>query len=74
MTAAATTPDPKKEEPSLPDADPEGVEHLKTIDPIAAMNRLVLAANRSHGLSLLLAEFDVAIRSSKSATLPLVSS
>lgn len=68
MTAAATTPDPKKEEPSLPDADPEGVEHLKTVDPIAAMNRLVLAANRSHVLPLLLAEFDVAIRSSTSAS------
>lgn len=61
--AAATTPDPKKEEPSLPDADPEGVEHLKTVDPLAAMNRLVFAANRLHLLPLLLAEFDLAIRS-----------
>jgi hypothetical protein len=73
IPAAATTPDPKKEEPSLPDPDPEGVEHLKTVDPIDAMNRLVLYTDRIHELQMLLAEFDVAIRSSEFSALSLSS-
>lgn len=46
---AAVEGDAKKDEPTLPDADPEGVKYLKEVEPLAAAEALIDPFTRTAG-------------------------
>lgn len=60
----AAAPAENKEEPSLPDADPEGKEHLKEVDALAAVERLIqpLYNVADDSIQLWLIAFELALR------------
>jgi hypothetical protein len=61
---AAAAPADNKEEPALPDADPEGKEYLKDVDALAAIERLLepLFGTAEEEMSLWLTSFELALR------------
>jgi hypothetical protein len=61
---AAAAPSDNKEEPSLPDADPEGKEHLKEVEALAAVERLIhpLFSVADDVIELWLVAFELALR------------
>jgi hypothetical protein len=61
---AAAAPADNKEEPALPDADPEGKEYLKEVDALAAIERLLqpLFGTAEEEMSLWLTSFELALR------------
>ncbi|KAJ9115715.1 hypothetical protein QFC20_001042 [Naganishia adeliensis] len=63
----AAAPAENKEEPSLPDADPEGKEHLKEVDALAAVERLIqpLYNVADDSIQLWLIAFELALRQGK---------
>lgn len=60
----AAAPSDNKEEPSLPDADPEGKEYLKEVDALAAVERLIqpLFTVADNEIQLWLVAFELALR------------
>jgi hypothetical protein len=60
----AAAPGDNKEEPSLPDTDPEGKDHLKEVDALAAVERLVqpLYSVAEDSIQLWLITFELALR------------
>ncbi|KAJ9125287.1 hypothetical protein QFC22_000243 [Naganishia vaughanmartiniae] len=61
---AAAAPAENKEEPALPDADPEGKEYLKEVDALAAIERLLqpLFGTAEDEIALWLTSFELALR------------
>jgi peptide alpha-N-acetyltransferase len=61
---AAAAPSENKEEPALPDADPEGKEYLKEVDALAAIERLLqpLFSTAEDEITLWLTSFELALR------------
>ncbi|GHJ85614.1 hypothetical protein NliqN6_2016 [Naganishia liquefaciens] len=60
----AAAPSDNKEEPVLPDADPEGKEYLKAVDALAAVERLIqpLFTVAADEIKLWLVAFELALR------------
>lgn len=69
---AAAAPSDNKEEPSLPDADPEGKEHLKEVEALAAVERLIqpLFNVADDVIELWLVAFELALKQGSYQGLP----
>jgi hypothetical protein len=64
-TPAAAAADSKKEEPTLPDADPEGAQYLKNVGPLQAMELLIKPLQSNPSAESAFLEFELAIRRSE---------